>query len=99
MYVISIKRITDYSENKPLEEPYWEYLGFDRYSGSFSTGYPDWMDIHHCEKRDTLEEIMDLWERVNKSGSNLYINNPKDYDMNSLAIRKISFKPVKKLIF
>lgn len=100
MYVISIKRITDYSlEHKPLKEPEWEYLGFDRYSGSFSTGYPDWMDIHHCEKRDTLEEIMDLWKKVSKSGTNIYINDTKNYDMSSLAIRKVSFKPVKKLSF
>ena len=99
MYVISIKRITDYSlEHKPLEEPEWEYLGFDRYSGSFSTGYPCWMTFNSCETRKTFEEIMELWEHVNKS-SNLYINNPKDYDMNSLAIRKVSFKPVKKLSF
>lgn len=100
MYVISIKRITDYSlEQKLLEEPEWQYLGFDRYSGSFSTGYPCWMDIDNCEKRETLEEIMKLWESVSKNGVNNYLKYSCGYDMSSLAIRKVSFKPVKKLSF
>ena len=100
MYVISIKRITDYSlEHKPLKEPEWEYLGFDKYSGSFSTGYPCWTNLNNCEKRETWEEIMKLWESVSKNNVNTYLKYSYGYDMSSLAIRKISFKPIKSLNF
>ena len=90
MYVISIKHI---------EKPEWGYLGFDRYSGSFSTGYPCWTNLNNCEKRETLEEIMKLWESVSKDNVNAYLKYSNGYDMSSIAIRKVSFKPVKKLSF
>ena len=39
MFVISIKRLFDYLGNR-LEKPEYEYFGYDRYAGSFSTDYP-----------------------------------------------------------
>lgn len=55
MFVVSIKRLFDYSGNR-LEKPEYEYFGYDRYAGSFSTGYPTWIDFHHAEIFKTTEE-------------------------------------------
>ena len=41
MFVISVKRLFDYSGNR-LEKLEYEYFGYDRYDGSFSTYYPVW---------------------------------------------------------
>lgn len=55
MFVISIKRLFDYLGNK-LEKPEYEYFGYDRYAGSFSTGYPTWMDFYQAETFKTAEQ-------------------------------------------
>lgn len=39
MFVISIKILFDCSGNR-LEKPEYEYFSYDKYAGSFSTGYP-----------------------------------------------------------
>ena len=50
MFVISIKILFDCSGNK-LEKPEYEYFSYDKYAGSFSTGYPTWESFYsNCYK-------------------------------------------------
>lgn len=98
MYVISIKRITnyDYPDYTLREKPEWEYLGYDTGS-AYCTGYPCWTSFSRCEKYSTLEDAINEWKSVSKNGMNIYLKNSKDYDITSIAIRKIEFKTIKKL--
>ena len=42
-YVVSVKRIVDHLGNPIKEEDqYYEYMSYDKYAGSMSTGYPCW---------------------------------------------------------
>ena len=92
MFVISIKKLFDYSGNR-LEKPEYEYFGYDRYSGSFSTGYPTWMRFRNAEIFRTAEEAKKVYLK------DLYylIYSWKDYDRDSIRIREIKFNPVEKL--
>lgn len=92
MFVISIKRLFDYLGNR-LEKPEYEYFGYDRYAGSFSTGYPTWMRFRNAEIFKTAEEAKKTYME------NLHILTCgwKNYDRDSIRIREIKFKPVEKL--
>ena len=92
MFVISIKRLFDYLGNR-LEKPEYEYFGYDRYAGSFSTGYPTWMHFRNAEIFRTAEEAKKTYME------NLHILTCgwKNYDRDSIRICEIKFKPVEKL--
>lgn len=96
-YVISIKRIKDY-QGKPLETPEWEYAGYDRYSGSMSTGYPCFTNyLGYAEKFKSAEAAKETLPKWIKDF--MYPTKSLDnaYDWSSLAIRKIVFHTVEKL--
>ena len=84
MFVISIKILFDCSGNK-LEKPEYEYFSYDKYAGSFSTGYPTWDDFYHAETFKTAEQA-----------KKVYICW-KDYDRDSVRICEVKFKPIEKL--
>lgn len=92
MFVISIKRLFDHSGNK-LDKPEYEYFGYDRYAGSFSTGYPTWMRFRNAEIFKTAEEAKKIYME------NLHILTCgwKNYDRDSIRICEIKFNPVEKL--
>ena len=92
MFVVSVKRLFGYSGNK-LDKPEYEYFGYDRYAGSFSTGYPTWIDFHHAETFKTAEEA----KKVYMKNLHYLTCSWKNYDMDSIRIREIKFKPVEKL--
>lgn len=92
MFVISVKRLFDCLGNR-LEKPEYEYFGYDRYAGSFSTGYPTWMRFRNAEIFKTAEEA-----------KKVYIENLRilhcswgAYDRDSIRICKVKFDPVEKL--
>lgn len=92
MFVISIKKLFDYSGNR-LEKPEYEYFGYDRYAGSFSTGYPTWMRFCNAEIFKTAEEAKKVYLK------DLYYLTCswENYDRDSIRICEIKFKPVEKL--
>lgn len=92
MFVVSIKRLFDYSGNR-LEKPEYKYFGYDRYAGSFSTGYPTWMDFYQAETFKTAEQAKKTYME------NLRILNCSwsDYDIGSIRICEVKFNPVGKL--
>lgn len=92
MFIISIKRLFDYSGNR-LDKPEYEYFGYDRYAGSFSTGYPTWMRFRNAEIFKTVEEA----KKVYMENLHILTCGWKDYDRDSIRIREIKFKPVEKL--
>lgn len=92
MFVISIKRLFDYLGNK-LEKPEYEYFGYDRYAGSFSTGYPTWMNFYHAETFKTAEQA----KKTYMENLHYLICSWSDYDRDSIRICEVKFKPVEKL--
>lgn len=92
MFVISVKRLFDHSGNR-LEKPEYEYFGYDRYDGSYSTGYPTWMKFYHAETFKTAEQA----KKVYMENLPILLSNWKDYDRGSIRIREVKFKPVEKL--
>ena len=92
MFVVSIKRLFDYLGNR-LEKPEYEYFGYDRYDGSYSTGYPTWMQFYHAETFKTSEQA----KKVYMENLHILISNWKDYDRDSIRIREVKFKPIEKL--
>ena len=57
MYVVSLKRVVNYlGERLKDDEQYFEYMQFDRYAGSMSTGYPCFGDLMHAERYDSVDE-------------------------------------------
>lgn len=92
MFVVSIKRLFDYSGNR-LCKPEYEYFGYDRYAGSFSTGYPTWMRFRNAETFKTAEEAKKTYME------NLHILKCswEAYDRDSIRICKVKFDPVEKL--
>lgn len=92
MFVISIKRLYDYSGNR-LDKPEYEYFGYDRYAGSFSTGYPTWMRFRNAEIFKTAEEAKKTYM---ENLHNFYCNWA-EYDRDSIRICEIKFKSAGKL--
>ena len=74
----------------------WFYMGRDTHSGSFSTGYPCWLDAFvFAEKFETPEEAEKAFYRDEK-----YLKEELqkyEYDPATLCIRKIQLKQVKRL--
>lgn len=95
MYVVSIKRIRDHTGEQLAEDKqYWEYASYDRYAGSFSTGYPCFSGINHAENFETVEKAKEWWEGFKKYTTNRY---EKDYDFSTVAVRKTVYKKVCRL--
>lgn len=94
-YVISIKRIRDYSGN--LAEPYWEYASYDRYAGAMSSGYPVFDHLAHAVSFDSIEEAEEAFPNWWKNFVYGNSNYEQEYDISTLAIRKINFSTKKKL--
>ena len=92
MFVISIKRLFDYSGNR-LEEPEYEYFSYDRYAGSFSTGYPTWGSFYHAETFKTAEEA----KKVYMENLRILTCSWSNYDRDSIRICEVKFKPIEKL--
>ena len=92
MFVVSIKRLFDYSGNK-LDKPEYEYFGYDRYAGSFSTGYPTWIDFYHAETFKTAEEAKKVYLENLRILACRWVN----YDRDSIRICEIKFKSAGKL--
>lgn len=92
MFVISVKRLFDYLGNR-LEKPEYEYFGYDKYSGSYSTGYPTWMRFHNAETFSYAEEA----KKVYMEYLHILMCNWEYYDRDSIRIREIKFKPIEKL--
>ena len=92
MFVISIKRLFDYSGTK-IDKPEYEYFGYDRYAGSFSTGYPTWMDIGHAEKFETAEQAKQIYMKY----LNIIDCSWDKYQRDSIRICEVKFKPVESL--
>lgn len=90
MYVISIKRLKDYCGNT-LNKPEWEYATFDNFSGCISSGYPIFGSLNRAVIFSTMESAKE-W-----ANDNLKYINVSNYDLSSLAIRKIYFKTVDQL--
>ena len=92
MFAISVKRLFDYSGNR-LEKPEYEYFGYDRYAGFFSTGYPTWESFYHAETFKTAEEA----KKVYMENLHILACSWGEYDRDSVRIHEIKFKPVEKL--
>lgn len=92
MFVISIKRLFDYLGNK-LDKPEYEYFGYDRYDGSYSTGYPTWMSIRHAEKFKTAEQA----KKVYMENLTTITCNWSHYQRDSIRICEVKFKPIESL--
>ena len=92
MFVISIKRVFDYLGNR-LEKPEYEYFGYDRYAGSFSTGYPTWMSINQAEKFATAEQA----EKTYMENLKIITCSWGQYQRDSIRICEVKFKPVESL--
>lgn len=92
MFVVSIKRLFDYSGNR-LDKPEYEYFGYDRYVGSFSTVYPTWMRFCNAEIFKTAEEA----KKAYMKNLHILICSWEAYDRDSIRICKVKFNPVEKL--
>lgn len=95
MYVVSIKRTRDCTgELLSEDKQYWEYASYDRYAGSFSTGYPCFGSLNHAEKFENEGQAKEWWE---KSKNFVTSRMEIDYDFSTLAIRKMVFAKVCEL--
>ena len=89
MFVVSIKRLFDYSGNR-LDKPEYEYFG---YEGSLSTGYPTWDSFYLAETFKTAEQA----KKVYMENLHILACSWGEYDRDSVRIHEIKFKPVEKL--
>lgn len=90
-YVISIKRIKNYSgENLKPEDQYYQYAGYDIHSGSMSTGYPIFLDECKALRFKTVDDAKNWW----KVNSKDMLNNQNCYDYNTLVIREVVYRTV-----
>lgn len=92
MFVISIKRLFDYSGNK-LDTLEYEYFGYDRYGGSYSTGYPTWMRFRQAEIFKTAEQA----KKVYMENLRILACDWSKYDRDSVKVCKIKCKPIEAL--
>lgn len=93
-YVISIKRKNQTEIQAKINPDGWEYFGYDRYCGSFSTGYPIFM-THNYETFKSIEEAEEVFNKNKKD----LLSEMHKYDVSTLAIRKIIYKSEKRLIW
>lgn len=88
-FVISVKQIKNcMGESIPAE---WVYAHRDVYSGPFSTGYPIFGSFRNAIMFESEEEATG-WFKQNAPYMNF-----SSYDINSLNITKLIFKPSKGL--
>lgn len=98
-YVISIKRIADYSGSNnalPENEQFWEYAQYDDHAGSFSTGYPCFGCEYHAKTFVSVEDA-EKWWKDNKKYMFYGCSGKYAYDISTLAIRERIYRSTKKL--
>lgn len=93
MFVIAIKKIFDYDGTK-LNKPEYEYFGYDKYAGSFSTGYPTWMRFRQAEIFKTAEEAKEVYLKT----LHYLICSWKECDRDSIKICEIKFEPMETIL-
>ena len=88
-YVISMKRTTGYFNNNPLkeEDQFFEYICIDNY------GYPYFSNIQNACIFDSEDDVVKFLNE-NSYFKNYIENHRDDYNILSLAIRKIIFKKI-----
>ena len=88
-YVISIKRTTGYLNNNPLkeEDQFFEYICIDNY------GCPYFSNIQNACMFDSEDDVVKFLNE-NSYFKNYIENRRDDYNILSLAIRKIIFKKI-----
>ena len=88
-YVISIKRTTGYFNNNHLkeEDQFFEYICIDNY------GHPYFSNIQNACIFDSEDDIVKFLNE-NSYFKNYIENHRDDYNILSLAIRKIIFKKI-----
>jgi hypothetical protein len=86
-YVISIKAFKDVT-GRPCEE--WRYAGID--NGTYGSGYPCWCYSEHSGK--SFYSVEDARKWFNECKQYLFgtYYNRNDFDMATLAIRKVVYK-------
>ena len=93
MYAIMVKQIKDF-DNKELENPIDAFLTIPVYLSSDEcliefSGDPD--DIELIVVKNTIEEIVEAWEKTNKNCKGY--NHPKEiYDFTTLSVVEITTK-------
>lgn len=89
-YVISVKRVRDYS-GCHLEESkqYFEYAQIDD-KGPMATGWPCLSSFYGAKTFNTVDDALAWWK------SNRYVLDygKNDYALDTLAVRKVIFKKV-----
>ena len=90
--VISIKAFKDVMD-RPCEQ--WRYAGMD--DGSYGSGYPCWCYSEYGCKSFSSVENAEKWFDKNKKYLFETYYNRNDFDMSTLAIRKVVYKKEKSL--
>lgn len=91
-YVISIRTKKDVLGNHKEE---WRYAGID--SGGYGSGDPCWCYSDYSGKSFLTVEDAEKWFSNVKSFLFGIYYNTADFDMSTLAIRKVIYKTIKKL--
>lgn len=95
-YVISAKKVKSYLGNDLSPEmQYFEYVGFDNYSGPMSTGYPCFMQECHAHRFDTEDAAKAWWDK-NKTSPHI-ADCLRTHDVKTLAIRKVYYRKLTSL--
>lgn len=96
MYVISIKRIKDCIYFKDLVPHIWEYACYDDifYEGALTTS------LGEAKKFRTKEMAKEEFSKWIKSYNSMHgCGLTREYDVNTLAIRKLVFTTEEKLVY
>lgn len=92
-YVISIKAIKN-GEGNPFEE--WRYAGID--DGFNGSGYPVWcFSVYTGESFDSVKSASEWFNECKQYLFGKYYD-VNDFDMTTLAIRKIVYKKEASLV-
>ena len=91
-YIISIKLLKDTMGN-PCEK--WQYAGMD--DGSYGSGYPCWCYSEYRGKSFSTVEDAKKWFDLCKDYLLGDYYTRYDFDMSTLAIRKVVYKTVMPL--
>ena len=95
-YIISVKKVKEYMGAViPEDKQYFQYAGLDIHSGAMSSGYPCFVGENHALRFDTEGEAQAWWDK-NKDAI-CRAENINRYDLNTLAIRKVSYRKITSL--
>lgn len=90
-YIIGVKRVRTMGQPLSTKSQCWMYCGVDRF-GSMATGYPCITNFTRAEQFKTAEDAEE-WFKKNQR----YITMDKDYDYNTITIKKVSCNTVRKI--